>query len=236
VLILLLVAGVAAIFLDPTRFLLGHLRGENFFRNRPSSYWARALSDPAPGAKPNTMDLLSKGGAEAAPVLAELVRTGSSAEVRWSAAEVLGFIGPPAASAVPALADALRDSEPNVRYVAVKALIKFRATAHEAIPALVEALKDSEVRVRANAAEALGEMGATAREAVPAIAELLKDPEEEVRAHAAEALGDIGPVARPALPALRAALNDPSEEVRKEATQSIQKIATPPPAEVPGKP
>jgi HEAT repeat protein len=90
-------------------------------------------------------------------------------------------MGPAAASAVPALTEALRD----------KACIDRRGDQYFVCVA---------------AAGALGEIGAAAGSAVGSLAALLRDEEPEVREAAARALGRLGPVAEAAIPALDEAL------------------------------
>jgi bilin biosynthesis protein len=86
---------------------------------------------------------------------------------------------------IPALREALKDQNKDVRCAAAKALAKL---GEPAIPALREALKDKEDwRVRRAAAEALGNLGD--RESIPALREALKDKDSGIRCAAAEALG-----------------------------------------------
>ncbi len=51
-----------------------------------------------------------------------------SADVRRSAADALGRIGPEAKAAVPALSEALKDEDPDVRLSAVRAWVPTRFT------------------------------------------------------------------------------------------------------------
>ena len=75
-------------------------------------------------------------------------------------------------SAVPALAEALKDKNSVVRTNAAQALKKIGPEAQAAAPALVEALNDKEPVVRGHAAEVLGQIGELA---VPALAKALQD-------------------------------------------------------------
>jgi len=251
----LVALALAAIFLDPSHTILAFVKGERFYQGRSASAWRNALLDRAPSARTNTMKTLAEGKAEAVPVLVELLRRdqrGNSAEVRWTAADILGQIGPDAADATPALGQALADDDPLVRRVAaeslgkigppasaavpalaamlqsedriyaVKALIRFKTAARDAAPALIAVLKDPSPEVRWNACEALGDMQAKA--AVSALQDLLADPEDRVREHAAEALGEIGPDAAAAVPALRRLLADPDAGVREEAIKALKRI------------
>ena len=79
------------------------------------------------------------------------------AQVRVSAAEVLGQIGSGAVDAMPALIQVLRDQNPEVRQYAVGALGHIAAV--DAVPALMQALKDQNPKVRNNAAWALEQIG-----------------------------------------------------------------------------
>jgi HEAT repeat protein len=91
----------------------------------------------------------------------------------------------------PALAERLKDSDPKVRYSAVRALGKYGPQAKEYLPDLIQALKDRDNTVRMGAAYALGDMGPDAQDAVPALKEALKDKDPEVRKAAAYTLKRI---------------------------------------------
>jgi HEAT repeat protein len=77
------------------------------------------------------------------------------ARSRKKAADVLGNVGAIDPSVVPALAAAVRDSNPAVRAEAVLALTKIGPAARDAEPVLAEAQKDSHPAVRRYAAAAL---------------------------------------------------------------------------------
>src|SRR5690348_9154939 len=119
--LVVLAAGAAGVVLEPTGVVWGRLRGEAFFDGRPTGSWRRALKDHDPTVHVRTLDALKKGGPAAVPVLVALLRDGEAgwagAEVRWTAAELLGQIGEPAADAVPALVTALSDPDAHVRAV-----------------------------------------------------------------------------------------------------------------------
>jgi HEAT repeat protein len=134
--------------------------------------------------------------------------------------------------AVPALASALKDPDPQMRRNAELVIISLAGAydggpeinIQEALPALVTATEDADSTVRAWAAHALAEMGPEAKDAVPALLKLLNDPDEGPRNTSCMALGAIGPAAKEALPALRNALNDSSKDVRQFAKHAIEKI------------
>jgi HEAT repeat protein len=90
--------------------------------------------------------------------------------VRGASAVALGRIGLGAATAVPALAEALRDEESYVRGNAAQALARFGEEADAAVPDLVRALRDPVESIRVLAVEAIGEIGAPAAAAIPHLA------------------------------------------------------------------
>ena len=121
--------------------------------------------------------------------------------------------------AVPALSQALRDKNSDVRYRAAKALGKIKDP--RAVEPLMEALKDEREYVRKVAAEALGERKDP--RAVPALRQALKDKDSDVGCRAAGALWRIEDPA--AVPALTQALKD--EGVRKRAAGALVSIGKP---------
>lgn len=157
---------------------------------------------------------------------AELVRRlkDNEAWVRRNAAQALGNAGDP--TALPALGDALRDKEWEVREKAAEAIGLIAGKRQdgmdvtEAGKALESALSDRNDRVREGAARALGKLGASS--AVKSLAGKFRDPRPGVRCGAAWALGAIGDV--DSAPALLNALGDPSWAVRKEAAWALGTI------------
>jgi HEAT repeat protein len=99
------------------------------------------------------------------------------------AADVLGKIGPAAAKVVPALIEALRDADSDVRSRAAYALDKIRPAA-----------ADTDQCKRFDGA--LGKIGPAA---IPALIETLRGADRDVRRCSADALSKIGPAAIPAL-------------------------------------
>jgi len=72
--------------------------------------------------------------------------------VRRRAASTLGKVGP---AAVPALVQALKDANAEVRGLSAFMLGEIGPAAKDAVPALTEALEDADWAVRFNAQEAL---------------------------------------------------------------------------------
>src|SRR5436305_1546545 len=81
-----------------------------------------------------------------------------------AAARSLRRFGPEAAPAIPALLEALKAKDDEVRYQAAWTVGKIGPAAEEAVPALIAAMKDENALVREHAAEALGDIGPGARE------------------------------------------------------------------------
>ena len=108
---------------------------------------------------------------------------------RAASARILGEIGPPAKDAAPALAEALKDADREVRQNAAQALGYIGPGAESAAPALVAALQDKESPVRRSAAFALGKVGSL--DAEEPLKAARKDEVESVRNAAKQALKDL---------------------------------------------
>jgi HEAT repeat protein len=221
------IAIAVAACLEPTGAVLGSLRGENFYHGRPTSYWRKQLLDPAPGVQTNTVLALSSGGAEAVPVLIDLLhgdRGTGETEVRLEAALALGHMGPEAEPAVPALTEALGDPSADLRLAAAEALARVGPAASAAVPAMTQLLKEGQPARVVRTIKALRRLRGNNYDAIPALIEATHHPDAEVRENAAEALGEAGPAAASALPALRALLDDKNKKVHEEAEDAIEKI------------
>jgi HEAT repeat protein len=108
---------------------------------------------------------------------------------RAASARILGEIGPAAKDAAPALAEALKDANRDVRQNAAQALGYIGPGAKVAAPALIAALLDKEWQVRRPAAFALGKVGSWDAEAPLKAAR--KDDVAAVRDAAKAALKDL---------------------------------------------
>ena len=166
---------------------------------------SRIQSGEAPDAATVQADKQKKVDARRVAALIQKLKELKDKDPRVStnAAGDLSRIGP---AAVPALTEALKDEDHNVRQGAIVALGSIGPTAKD-VPALIRALKDEDAQVRDIAAGALAGIGPAA---VSALAQALKDEDRFVRGRAAYALGRIGPAAKDAVPALTEALKDKS--------------------------
>ena len=117
------------------------------------------------------------------PFLIQALRH-DNATVRESAARGLYGFAPKAQKAIPALTDALQDSDAFVRQWVATALqnlaYHFGPILKGAVPGLTDLLKDEDFMVREWAAHALGSIGAAAEFAVPALQEALEDENSSV--------------------------------------------------------
>jgi HEAT repeat protein len=164
---------------------------------------------------------LARLGPVARPAAAALAA--SLRERRLDGAEALALraIG---AGAAETLGSLLKDTNVDLRRLAVIVLAQLGPAARDAVPSLIGALTDADSGVRAGAAHAIKEIGAGAGSAVPALVANLQVYQAEVRRSATLALGHIGPAARPACPLLLECLLDPDEEVRYAAALSLGRI------------
>jgi HEAT repeat protein len=91
---------------------------------------------------------------------------------------------------IPALIDALKDSDADVRQSAAGALA---GMGRQAVTPLLDIVKDQgkDKDLRANAAYVLGLMGGNGREALPTLTKMLKDDDKDMRRRAAFAIQRI---------------------------------------------
>jgi HEAT repeat protein len=179
-------------------------------------------------------------GRRAEPALADLKRRLAVSsgllrvELAW-AIDRVQFSSPPP-EVIPALVQALKEKDVEVRCRAAEAFERF-AEMHArrsgetrdfapAVDALAEALADPSRELRLAAVAALWPMYHHGTErSVKALQQALKDPDPEVRARAAGALGNSGPLAKRAVPALTAAARgDRAGKVRLEAALALWQI------------
>lgn len=135
---------------------------------------------------------------------------------RAAAAATLGDMGSP--EAVPALMNALHDSERDVRAAATRSLALLGAAV--AVEAIVEQLAAGRVQ-RAVGGWALVTIGAPA---LPRLRGLLRDEDANVRAAAAELIGLVGEASD--APELIGLLRDPSAEVRAKSAHALGRLGS----------
>jgi putative membrane-bound dehydrogenase-like protein len=138
---------------------------------------AKMLDDPRFAVRRRAVEVLAQKGAEATPILAEVIRSGQSAEARRNAIWTATRIDDAGARA--AVRQALDDSDEITRQAAIHSVSVRRD--REAVPALIELLKSASLHNRRAAAEALGRLGDTS--AVPALTDALAQPGDRILEH-----------------------------------------------------
>jgi HEAT repeat protein len=181
-----------------------------------------ALASRVMGVSTNAQQALVAIGPRAIPTLiASLEKIPERARRR--AVWVLGYLGD---EATPALIEAIKNDQADVRVVAIRAIIEMGEKGERAIPALVGALGDRDEDVRESAALALSRIGTKARSAASALKAALRDSDWTVRREAAGALARVGPEPGQAMPALESVVkDDPRPEVRAAAASAIVSVA-----------
>ena len=158
---------------------------------------AKATSDPAEQIRRTAAHALGNVGAArldvVVPTLVKCLQD-ADAEVRYRAAQSLGWLGDPARDAVPALLNALRDEDDIVRDRAMLALGCMGSPGEEIINELIDMLNDDRVDVREAAAMTFDHLQYPATAALPRLLQHLNDPNEDasVRSWCASAIGEIG--------------------------------------------
>jgi len=107
------------------------------------------------------------------PSLINVFSNDPSPEVRYITANVLGYIGPDARAAAPALFAATKETDNSVRNNALCALCRVLPDPQLTLPVLIARLDDPYRLVRENAANELGRYGQQAKAAVPALVRTL---------------------------------------------------------------
>jgi len=157
------------------------------------------------------------------PGIIERMRFDPDTEVRWLSARVLGWLGPQASSAVPALLAHLDDTLPTVRLEALGSLGGIGisrvpvARGDSVIAALRSRLVSDDSLTRETAVRALGAIGARA---IPALAGALHSPDSTVATIAAMALGYLSDESSVIAP-LGGSLGDRRRSVRDAAADAL---------------
>jgi len=226
VVLLLVVCGIAAYFLDPDRRLQGIIHGYPTFEGRAASAWQHDLSDKDDIKRNITVERLKNGKAAAVPVLVWVLRAGGQSEARWNAADALGQIGAESRVAAKDLVAVLDDPDPYVKTTAFKALSRLAPKATEPMPPEMEGIV-TQLIARFPEVESIRLVSDFKRHgagAVPKLTELLKHSDSAVRWNAARTLGKIGEPAKSAIPALVAQFTDDVTQVREHAAEALGDI------------
>lgn len=167
-----------------------------------------------------TLALPRFGKAAVAPLL-DLVR--ANPQVRMSAINALGTIGPAASEAVPQLIAIMQsDADNYARREAALALGKINPDARVVQPAYVRALGDSDAQVRRWAVAGLANLRPPATSAVADLTRLASsDPSRDTRLAALEAVSSISPSSAGTVSTMRKALADAESLVKGAAARAL---------------
>jgi HEAT repeat protein len=169
-----------------------------------------------------SVTLWSIDRAAALPFFLEDLRRSDPLLQKYAAA-YLGFSGPLAKAAIPALTAAL-DGEAELRAIAEWALALVREDYAKATPLLWAGSRSPHAYLRRFSRDAFRRLGPRARGAVPTLTAALRGKNVEDRLLAARLLAPIGPEAREAVPALEQALRDPDGRVAAAAAEALAKL------------
>ena len=140
--------------------------------------------------------------------------------VNLNAIEALAEIGKPA---IPALIEALKDGDSNVRSNAAKTLGKIGPAAKDAVPALIYALGDDKESVSDNVYDALRKIGTSV---IPELIKALGSTDDLIRLHASIGIGRrlYNPNVKDAVPVLLKVLGDENKFVRWATVDALGNI------------
>ncbi len=208
---------------------IGVLRGEEFYRGRPTSYyrneiveWNKLIERLCPKGENSVYNGLTIGVSVVAPP-----------PTFWDMAhdrlQTLLYSGPLPPNlddvhALPVLLSLLDDDDQGVRIYAVKSICAIGLPARAAIPRLTEMINDSSSEVRFYSFDALIAINPHPAFCLPLFNNMLKDPEGFIRTRTARQLGDIDEFGQDAIPMLKDALRDDEPDVRSAAEKALEKI------------
>ena len=199
---------------------------------------SQALADLGPAAIPHLIKALDDNNREVVSLACStLARTGpwasnaiprliprlghSDTFIFNTASAALHRIGSPA---FPALCNAVKDPDENIRRMAARTLGLIGGIAYSTAPCLVPLTRDPNPRVRLEAVDALGKVGPFTPDAVQAFLAALDDSSAQVRGRALEGLKRASHLAAPAVPRLTHMLATPDSALRIEVLKIIGNV------------
>jgi HEAT repeat protein len=166
---------------------------------------------------------LARLGEPAVPLLTEFLGHTNIAVQKWGAVGLTHTTSPPI-SAIPALIEAAKDPDAELRAAAVQAIGVIDRTSPESERVLVAALDDPNPAVRLAAARAALVRPRLLRQNQERFHRLLEDEDEEVRIAAVGAIGQSGQHGSGAIPKLMGLLGDTNAAVRQSASNALSII------------
>jgi HEAT repeat protein len=190
----------------------------------------KALHHDAPRVRTGAWTALTTMGPAAKPVLRDLLAILSDAKeesaARQSAARAMAAIGREASAAVPALVEALKATDDQLRHAAALALPAVTPGNEDVLTGLAAAVRDVKYpQGELGAAQALRLIGPRASKVIPDLLAVSESAtySTEVRAAAMLAFAEMGPAAKPTVRPLVNLLADGGqpENVRIAAAQTL---------------
>jgi HEAT repeat protein/uncharacterized Zn finger protein (UPF0148 family) len=178
------------------------------------------------GAAAETLGNLGPLARVAYPVLADVAKNDTNADVRRQAQRALKKLSPPTRDDLSDFLAILKDRQPHLRSAAAQALGMIGPDAHDAVSSLVRLLGDGEVHVRVSAAQALADIDENHKGLVEILVAGLEDraASAAVRRRAAATLGNLRTKNPKAIDALENALDDVDASVRLKAVFALGSI------------
>lgn len=193
------------------------------YAGRDFGDWRRQLlTDLEPKTQIAAIEALlafsKKGYAEEAVAAIGQALESRSEQVRQTAFNALGEIGP---AAVPVLVAALRDKARSVRAGAIRTLAEIGPAAREALDPLRLAVQDEDQSVRQAAAHSLAKVGAGETRLLPAFEQLARNADMQMRVAVLSGLLHAGANDPRFVPLFLRALDDDHWEVRQWAGEAL---------------
>jgi len=166
---------------------------------------------------------VGEGARGAVPSLRIVLASDPSADVRLSAIEAIGMLGPVAGISSPEVFQALADPDPCVRRAAPAALARLGNAAANEVAVLVGQLGDERIDVWSEAAwalEGMAEVGA------PVLAQLLTSEQSILRVRSTMVLANMAIHHPNYVPVLAERLDDPDVGVRALVARAIAGVGT----------
>ncbi len=162
---------------------------------------AKALEDPEAKVRilaAQSLGYFQRNADSATMALVFVINNDGNIKVRHTAIAALGqigrFKGPESGKAVPHLAKALSDDDPEIRRLAAYVLSLFGDASLPALPKLIDSLRDGPPQAQMEAASTLGGYGPSAITAVPLLLTKVKQEQNlQLRGVAAKAVLRIDP-------------------------------------------
>ncbi len=192
----------------------------------------RLLTDGDSAVRGASASALARMAPDSITVLAGALQD-PRVEVRLGALESLWHAGPHAAPAIPALIEAWKAGDKNVRLRTGDLLERFEGASAGAAGVMVASLSDADRDIRLKACGVLGKSGGDRAAGIPVLTEMLGGPDKDLVARAAWVLGQIGPDAKSSTSALLGAVKHAERDVRLAAFEAVERVANDPKALAP---